>query len=337
MISLTKKRIRIAVVGTKGQAMRVAIPTIKLSDNADFVGLIGSNFEVTREVADNFGVKAFESAQDLISSSSVDAVWVCVPNSMHTDVAETYLRGGINVLLEKPMATTSESAQSLLEVSENSTAVLKIAYQHRFRDAHSQIRKHVLNGSFGEIGIMRLHRFWKFPYFPNQVVADLSEWRKSPEQSGGWAINDIGCHLIDLMLWISPKPAEFLDGFFTRRFEGVSLDSSAFLRLRTGQTSLISIETSNALESPGSILEIYGEGGWLRSMDSFHDMATNETNFSGSSLFQTTSQDTYLRMLEDFISACHGLPSIGATAKEAFESVLIVEQARIQSKFMEDI
>jgi predicted dehydrogenase len=185
--------------------------------------------------------------------------------------------------------------------------------------------------------MMRLHRFWKFPYFPNQVVADLSEWRKSPEQSGGWAINDIGCHLIDLMLWISPKPAEFLDGFFTRRFEGVSLDSSAFLRLRTGQTSLISIETSNALESPGSILEIYGEGGWLRSMDSFHDMATNETNFSGSSTFQTTSQDTYLRMLEDFISACHGLPSIGATAKEAFESVLIVEQARIQSKFMEDI
>ena len=337
MISLTDKRVRIAVVGTKGQAMRVAIPTIKLSDNADFVGLIGSNFKVTREVADNFGVKAFESAQDLISSSSVDAVWVCVPNSMHTDIAEIYLRGGINVLLEKPMATTSESAKSLLEVYENSSAVLKIAYQHRFRDAHSQIRKHVLDGSFGEIGIMRLHRFWKFPYFPNQVVADLSEWRKSPEQSGGWAINDIGCHLIDLMLWISPKPAEFLDGFFTRRFEGVSLDSSAFLRLRTGQTSLISIETSNALESPGSILEIYGEGGWLRSMDSFHDMATNETNFSGSSLFQTSSQDTYLRMLEDFISACHGLPSIGATAKEAFESVLIVEQARIQSKFMEDI
>jgi predicted dehydrogenase len=337
VISLTDKRVRIAVVGTKGQAMRVAIPTIKLSDNADFVGLIGSNFEVTREVADNFGVKAFESAQDLISSSSVDAVWVCVPNSMHTDIAEIYLRGGINVLLEKPMATTSESAQSLLEVNENSTAVLKIAYQHRFRDAHSQIREHVLDGSFGEIGMMRLHRFWKFPYFPNQVVADLSEWRKSPEQSGGWAINDIGCHLIDLMLWISPKPAEFLDGFFTRRFEGVSLDSSAFLRLRTGQTSLISIETSNALESPGSILEIYGEGGWLRSMDSFHDMATNETNFSGSSLFQTSSQDTYLRMLEDFISACHGLPSIGATAKEAFESVLIVEQARIQSKFMEDI
>lgn len=337
MISMTNPKLRIAVVGTKGQAMRVAIPTIKLSDNADFVGLIGSNFEVTKTIAGNFGVKAFKSAQDLISSCAVDAVWVCVPNNMHTDVAETYIQGGIHVLLEKPMATTTQSAKSLLEVSENNLAVLKIAYQHRFRDAHSQIRKQVQDGLFGEIGMMRLHRFWKFPYFPNQAVADLSEWRKSPEESGGWAINDIGCHLIDLMLWISPKPTAFLDGFFTRRFEGVSLDSSAFLRLRTGQTSLISIETSNALESPGSILEIYGEGGWLRSLDSFHDLATNETNFSGSSLFQTTSQVTYLRMLEDFISACHGFPSIGATAKEAFESVLIVEQARTHSKFMEDI
>ena len=336
-MSVSNQKLRIAVVGTKGQALRIAIPTIQLSDNADFVGLIGSNFEGTKTAAATYGVKAFESAQELISSDAVDAVWVCVPNSMHTDVAQTYIQGGVHVLLEKPMATTSASAQTLLEVSKNSPAVLKIAYQHRFRDAHAQIRKQIHDGSFGEIGMMRLHRFWKFPYFPNQVVADLSEWRKSPEESGGWAINDIGCHLIDLMLWLSPKPVEFLDGFFTRRFEGVSLDSSAFLRLRTGQTSLMSIETSNALESPGSILEIYGEGGWLRSMDSFHDVATNETNFSGRSTFESTSQGTYLRMLEDFICACNHLPSIGATAEEAFESVVIVEQARNQSRFMEDI
>ena len=324
------------MVGTKGQALRVAIPTIQLSLNAEIVGLIGSNFRGTEAAAATYGVKAFESAVDLISSKLVDAVWVCVPNNMHTVVAETYIQAGVHVLLEKPMATTVLSAQKLLDVSQKHSAVLKIAYQHRFRQAHSQIRGYLHDGVFGEIGAMRIHRYWKFPYFPGQVVSDLSEWRKSPEESGGWAINDIGCHLIDLMLWLSPDPIRFLDALFTRRFEGVSLDSSAFLRLRNDRTSFVSIETSNALESPGSILEIYGEDGWLRSMDSFHDSSRNQTNFSGISSFETTSQDTYLHMLEDFICACKGLPSIGANAQEAYNSVVIVEQARTLGRFMED-
>lgn len=334
---MTDQKLRIAVVGTKGQALRVAIPTIELSDNAEFVGLIGSDFAGTQVTAAKYGVRAFESAEELISSNAVDGVWVCVPNNMHTEVAETYLRGGIHVLLEKPMATTVQSAQSLLDVSQSHSSVLKIAYQHRFRQAHQQIRTHILDGAFGEIGMIRLHRYWKFPYYPNQLVSDLSEWRKSSEGSGGWAINDIGCHLIDLMLWLTPGSVQFLDGFFTRRFPGVELDSSVFMRLRTGRTSLMSIETSNCLESPGSILEIYGEGGWLRSMDSFHDQSTNETNFSGSSSFESNSQGTYLLMLEDFISACRGLPSIGTTPEEALRSVVIVEQARDRSRYLEDI
>lgn len=53
------KKLRIAAIGTKGKAMRVAILTIQLSDNALFVGLIGSNFLGTQAAAANYGVRAF--------------------------------------------------------------------------------------------------------------------------------------------------------------------------------------------------------------------------------------------------------------------------------------
>jgi predicted dehydrogenase len=334
---MTHAPLRIAVVGTRGQAMRVAVPTVQLSENAIFVGVIGSDPHRTRATASGWNVKAYESADQLIASGEVDAVWVTVPNHLHVDVAIKYLEGGINVLLEKPMATTVEDAKRLIKASKSTSAVLKVAYQHRFRDAHRQLRSFLLEDKMGEIGLMRLHRYWKFPYFPNQVASELSDWRQSPEESGGWAINDIGSHLVDLMLWISPEPVEFLDGFFTRRFPGVKMDSSAFLTLRMGKTSLMNIETSNVLESPGSLLEIYGEKGWVRSFNSFQDSPENETSFAGTSTFSTTGQNAYLGMLNDFIGACRGLASIGATLADGLDSVAIVEQARKRSRFLEDL
>ncbi|MBI3428620.1 MAG: Gfo/Idh/MocA family oxidoreductase [Actinobacteria bacterium] len=334
---MTHTPLRIAVVGTRGQAMRVAVPTVQLSENAILVGVIGSDPQRTRDAAIGWNVKAYESADQLIASGEVDAVWVTVPNYLHVDVAIKYLGGGINVLLEKPMSTTVEHANKLLEVSKSTSAVLKVAYQHRFRDAHRQLRSYLLEGNMGEIGSMRLHRYWKFPYFPNQDASELSKWRQSPEESGGWAINDIGCHLVDLMLWISPEPVEFLDGFFTRRYPGVSMDSSVFLTLRMGKTSLMNIETSNVLESPGSLLEIYGEKGWVRSFNSFQDSPENETSFAGTSTFSTTSQRAYLEMLNDFIDACRSLASMGANFEDGLKSVALVEEARKRSRFLEDL
>jgi UDP-N-acetylglucosamine 3-dehydrogenase len=330
------QQFRVAVVGTGGQAERVAVPTVRLHPDVVLVGVAGSGPGRANELGGKLGVPAFDSVADLLASP-VDAVWVTAPNHLHVPLAQQCLGEGIHVLLEKPMATGTESAEELMVTALGSSAVMRVAFQHRFRDAHRELREVLASGALGEIGHLRLHRNWLFPYFPGQRTDDLSRWRGSRSTSGGWAINDIGSHLVDLMLWLTGEPLELLAAHFTKRFTGIDNDSSAFLTLRMGEAGLVTIETSNVLASPGSLLEAYGRNGWLRSIDSFHESCRTESSLFAPRSSATSSQEAYSRMFEDFVSACAGNHSIGATAEQALAGVQIVERAITYGCFLEDL
>lgn len=57
--------LRVAVVGTHGQAARVAMPTIAASERAVLAGVLRSSPDRTRAVADRLGVIAHRSVEDL--------------------------------------------------------------------------------------------------------------------------------------------------------------------------------------------------------------------------------------------------------------------------------
>lgn len=323
-----------AVLGTGGQATRVAVPTIRAAAGVELVGLAGSDPARTAGVAQEMECAAL-SLDEVLRGESADTVWIAVRNDLHADLAIECLDAGLHVLVEKPMAINVEQSTRVVEAAAKASTVLRVAYQHRFRDAHQRLRGFLHAGEFGELGQVRLHRNWRFPYFEGQQVADLYRWRNSDEASGGWAINDIGSHLVDLIAWLLPGDLSLLAAWFTHRFPEIDNDSTAFLTLRTGSAALVSIETSNVLISPGSLLEIYGEGGWARATDSFHEASTTQTSFSPDFLDQTTGPDVYRRMLEDFIFGTWGGPMIGADAHAGLVATQLIEQARASGTFLD--
>jgi predicted dehydrogenase len=330
--------LRTAVIGTRGHAQRVAIPTIQGSRQAALAGVLGSDRDRTTAAATQRDVPAYHSVDELIASGAIDAVWVTAPNHLHAQIAMELLRGGVSVLLEKPMATSESDAAQLVAAADSSSAVFRVAYQHRFRPAHRELKRAVANGSFGSIGHLRVHRNWTWPYFTGADQQELSAWRRSPDTSGGWSINDIGAHLIDMALWLSDvRPVAVLDCYFTRRHDGIPNDSSTFLTLRMGDTCLATIECSNVLKSPGSLVEVYGERGWARLMNSFQGRVASLTSFGEESTSSTTDMEAYAAMFADFAGACTGEPSEGATASESVLNVRIVQTARRNGKFLEDL
>lgn len=141
--------LRVAVVGTRGQAERVAIPTIAASERTALAGVLGSSPGRTAAVADRLGVRAHHSLEALADDDGVDAVWLTAPNHLHASMATTLLQGGVDVLLEKPMAIDTGEAAALAEVAATSTATLRVAYQHRFRPAHERLRRQIGKGEPG--------------------------------------------------------------------------------------------------------------------------------------------------------------------------------------------
>src|SRR5260370_364513 len=62
------------------------------------------------------GARAFESADEIITDSSIDAVWICTPTAMHRETCIKAATAGKAIFCEKPLAMSASDA-ALMQVS----------------------------------------------------------------------------------------------------------------------------------------------------------------------------------------------------------------------------
>jgi predicted dehydrogenase len=110
-------------------------------DSAELVAVAEPNAAVGQAVAEKHGSRWVSDYQQLILQDCIDAVAVVVPTSAHLKVASDFLRRGIPVLVEKPLAATVEQAETLVELSEQHRTPLQVGHVERFNPAYEATKK----------------------------------------------------------------------------------------------------------------------------------------------------------------------------------------------------
>jgi predicted dehydrogenase len=106
---------------------------------ARLVAVADQDLERARTIAAEHGCEAFASASDLVGK--VVAASIATPTVAHRAAAETLLAGGVDVLVEKPIAPTLEEARELFAIARRSGAVLHVGHVERFNGAVQELRK----------------------------------------------------------------------------------------------------------------------------------------------------------------------------------------------------
>ena len=96
-------------------------------------------------------VKTYADPNELIADRRVDAVVIVTPVSTHYDLAMQALRAGKHVLVEKPLASTSEQAARLVEEAERRQLVLSVDHTFVYTGAVRKMRELVTSDALGEI------------------------------------------------------------------------------------------------------------------------------------------------------------------------------------------
>jgi predicted dehydrogenase len=96
-------------------------------------------------------VRTFADANELVADRRVDAVVIVTPVSTHFDVAMQALRAGKHVLVEKPLASTSEQAIRLVEEAARRRLVLSVDHTFCYTGAVRKIRELVTTQSLGDL------------------------------------------------------------------------------------------------------------------------------------------------------------------------------------------
>lgn len=312
---------RVALIGTSGHAERVAAKAITSTDEVEFWGVLGSTPEKGADFADRVGAhRAYVTLRDLVADPELDAIWIATPNHLHAEMGLACIAAGKHVLIEKPMATTESDACKLADAASREGVTVHVGFHQRFRPAHSRLADLVNRGDLGEIGMVRLHHFYRYSSAP-------PAWRASHVKSGGWAINDVGSHLLDLIVWITASPARVLGAALATQRFAVETDETDAVLLRIGEHGIGIIGTSTAFDGATSRIEIYGSSGWARAEATWAGGGFIETSFGDRIEFEPTpATDPYQAQLKDFVTAIRGSPSIGADVEDGLQNVRLVEQ-----------
>ena len=121
--------VRMAVVGT-GYFGSYHCEKMSVLPDVRLAAVVDLDADRARHAAERFGAEAFSSHTDL--AGRVDAAVVSVPSQAHHRVAADLLQAGIDVLVEKPLATTLPAADALCLMAEQSEACIQVGHLERF-------------------------------------------------------------------------------------------------------------------------------------------------------------------------------------------------------------
>lgn len=145
-------RIRYAVVGGGSISQGAFMPGVGQTQNSVITALVTGDPEKADKLAKAYRIKSYryEDYATLLGSGEIDAVYVATPNFLHREFVVPALEAGIHVLLEKPMATTEQDCQAMIEAANASRAKLMIAYRLHCEPGTLEMIQRVQDGDFGD-------------------------------------------------------------------------------------------------------------------------------------------------------------------------------------------
>lgn len=119
LVASSAQKAQIAVVGAGGWWARSwHVPGLRKHPEADIAAIVEMDPVVRDELAKEYGCSAFATLDDLLDSDvDVDGVLISTPHRTHFDLGMKAIAAGLNVLIEKPMTTTSEDAQTIVDAA----------------------------------------------------------------------------------------------------------------------------------------------------------------------------------------------------------------------------
>jgi predicted dehydrogenase len=231
-------RLRLAVIGV-GHLGKEHARILAGMPDVELVGVADVNAEQAQAVARRLDTQAFTDYWPLLNL--VDAATVVVPTTYHLAVASEFLRRGIPVLVEKPLAASVAEADQLVELAGRHGALLQVGHIERFNPAFEQLRRRPLRPKF-----VTCERLGPFTGRSTDIGVVL----------------DLMIHDLDLLLTLLPAPVRDVAAVGVSIFGGH--EDVANARLHFGDGCIADVTASRASAAPLRRMHIWAPEGYAR-------------------------------------------------------------------------
>ena len=185
-------KLKVGIIGLGKQSTQDHIPGVLSSESAQLVAVCDIDAKKVGEWSSKLRVDGYETSEQMFSKHKLDFVVIAVPHDQYKPIIEQASKLHVNILKEKPFATSMDEAVYFKNLADGNNIRLMVALQRRFDPIYVEFNR--LKDHIGS------------PFFiegrQTMIIDDPSEgWRGSKAKAGGGVIIDLGYHMIDMLIW----------------------------------------------------------------------------------------------------------------------------------------
>ncbi|GAF63194.1 putative dehydrogenase [Bacillus sp. TS-2] len=197
--------IKVAIIGVGAISKSHIDAYLSFQERCEIVALCDIYPEKAQRAAEKFPnhLSVYSNYKQMINEEEIDLVSVCTPPYTHADITIDVLESGVNVLVEKPMASSLEECDAMNEAAKRNKKLLSVVAQNRFMTPVKKLKSVLNSGLAGEIVHIQIDSHWWRGY----SYYDLW-WRGTWEKEGGGCTLNHAVHHIDMLQWMVGMPKE---------------------------------------------------------------------------------------------------------------------------------
>ena len=261
------KQIGYAVMGLGDLARSSILPAFAhVAENSRLVAVISRDRAKAEAVGAQFHATAYrlDEFRQCVSREDVNALYIALPTSLHSDYTVEAARAGVHVLCEPPMALVADECRRMLRTCHTNRTKLMLAYRFHFRPASQKALELVRAGEIGP---------------PKTVSSNYTLRVDDPASAclqrrmGGGTVYYLGGKCINAARSVlGAEPAQVMAMTARTSRYGGDVDESAVGIIRFPEERLAHVHTSFG-EEPSATLTIFGEDGFIRLGDAYEPAA----------------------------------------------------------------
>ncbi len=197
---MSRSLIKVGVVGA-GIGRHHLIGYRALPNDVEVVALCDVNESRLNEIGNAYNVpRYFTDYNELFTSGEIEAVSICLPNSLHAPVSMAALEVGLHVLCEKPLAENLASSYKIAEAVARAPGKFMICFNRRYRLDVQWMKQVLAQGKLGQIYQV------KTGWVRETGIPGWGGWFLDKTIAGGGPLIDLGVHMLDAAMWLLDYP-----------------------------------------------------------------------------------------------------------------------------------
>ena len=251
------KILKTALVGVGKVTDLHAAALVNLPES-DFTAVCGRSREKTEHYASKYGIKAYTNVSDMVLKEKIDVVIICTPHPNHREPAIAALEAGANVLIEKPLASSLEDCDAMIEASKRCGKQIGLICQRRWYLPAQRVKQAIDEGKIGKPVFATVNMLgWR-----DKAYYDSDEWRGTWEAEGGGVLVNQAPHQLDLLQWYMGEIEECYGLWSNLNHPYIEVEDTANAILKFKNGGVANIIVSNS-QKPGIYckVHVHGENG----------------------------------------------------------------------------